>query len=100
VEIGFGTDLLGDSFDHQSEEFIVRSGVESIRETIKSATKVNAKILNREGELGVIQEGAIADLLLLNDDPFEQPRVLQNQGEHMPVIIKFGKVYKNTLRTT
>jgi len=97
VEIGFGTDLLGDSFDHQSREFIVRSDVESFRDTLLSATKINAKIVKQEGKLGVIQENAIADLLMLDSDPFEDQNVLQDQGCHMPLIIKAGEVVKNTL---
>lgn len=97
VQIGLGTDLLGDSFDHQSREFVVRSEIESSRETIRSATRVNAKILNQEGQLGVIQEGAIADVLLLQGNPFTEPEVLQNQGEKIPIIIKAGKIVKNSL---
>lgn len=97
VEIGLGTDLLGDSYGHQSREFIVRSEVESFRDTLRSATRVNAKILQREDELGVIKEGAIADMLLVNGDPFQNPQILQNQGKDMLVIIKSGKVIKNTL---
>lgn len=97
VQVGLGTDLLGDSFDHQSREFIVRSEVEPVREAIRSATIVNAKILNRANELGVIKKDAIADVLLLSGNPFEEPDVLQYQGKYMPVIIKSGNVYKNTI---
>lgn len=97
VEIGLGTDLLGDSFEHQSREFEVRAAIESFRDTLRSATKVNAKILQREGDLGVIQDGATADLLLLERDPFKHPSVIQHQGREMPIIMKAGKLVKNSL---
>lgn len=97
VEIGLGTDLLGDSFEHQSREFEVRAAIEGFRDTLRSATKINARILQREGELGVIKEGAIADLILLERNPLLDPSVLQHQGRDMPVILKSGKAVKNEL---
>lgn len=97
VKLGLGTDLLGDSFDHQSREFLVRSQVERPAQILHSATRVNAEILGREGELGVIATGAIADLLLLDGNPLEDLSVLQDQGAHMPVIVKQGAIVKNRL---
>ena len=97
VKLGFGTDLLGNSFEHQSREFEIRRQAQPIRDVIRSATKLNAEILQQEGELGVIKEGAIADLLLIEKNPFESPDVLQGQGAHIPLIMKGGKIYKNNL---
>lgn len=97
VKLGFGTDLLGDSFGHQSREFLIRSEVETPREVIRSATRLNAEILNRSGRLGEISEGAIADILLLDGNPFDDVNVLQEQGAAMPLIMKSGKLYKNLL---
>lgn len=97
VKIGFGTDLLGDSFDHQSEEFLVRSEVESARETIKSATKINAELLNQSETLGCIAEGYTADLILLNENPFDDVHVLLNERGEMKLIMKDGEIIKNSL---
>ena len=98
VKLGFGTDLLGDSFDQQSREFLIRAEVESPREIIRSATKINAQILQREGDLGVIAEGATADILALDGNPLDDLTVLTNgQGQHIPVIMKAGRLYKNEL---
>ena len=98
VKLGFGTDLLGDSFDQQSREFLIRAEVESPREIIRSATKINAQILQREGDLGVIAEGATADILVLDGNPLDDLTVLTNgQGQHIPVIMKAGRLYKNEL---
>lgn len=98
VKLGLGTDLLGDAFGHQSREFLIRSEVESPREVLHSATRINAEILNRSGRLGEISEGAAADILLVDRNPYGDLGVLQEQGAHMPMIMKAGKVYKNTLR--
>ncbi len=97
VQIGLGTDLLGDNFDEQSRELLIRSEIESPREIINSATRINAEILRQEGQLGEISEGAIADILLVDGNPLEDLRLLQNQGEHIHLIMKQGKIFKNTL---
>lgn len=97
VKLGFGTDLLGDSFDHQSREFLVRAQVETPAQVLHSATRVNAEILGQSGNLGVIAAGAIADMILLDGNPLEDLTVLQEQGAHIPLIIKQGGIMKNQL---
>lgn len=98
VRIGFGTDLLGESFDQQSREFLIRSQAETPAQILDSATRINAEILCQSGLLGVVQPGAIADLVLVDDNPLDDLSVLQDQGQHMPLIIKGGEVFKNRLR--
>ena len=54
VRLGFGTDLLGETHDEQSREFLIRSEIQPAHEVIASATRINAEILQREDELGVV----------------------------------------------
>ena len=58
VEMGFGTDLMGELNEAQSEEFLIRSRVLPNVEILKSATSVNARILQQENRLGVIAAGS------------------------------------------
>ena len=97
VKLGFGTDLLGDSFDHQSREFLIRSQGESPAQILHSATQINAEILRQTDQLGVIKTGAIADMLVLDRNPLADLSVLQDQGKHIPVIVKDGAIIKNLL---
>jgi imidazolonepropionase-like amidohydrolase len=48
------------------------------------------------GELGVVKEGALADLLLVDGNPLEDVKVV-GELQNLRVIIKDGQVYKNTL---
>lgn len=50
-----------------------------------------------DGPLGVISEGAYADLLLVDGNPFEDITVLENPDENFDIIMKDGVIYKNTL---
>ena len=58
--IGFGTDLLGETHAFQGEEFLIRREVMRPIDIIRSATVVNAALLQRPEELGVVRPGALA----------------------------------------
>jgi len=45
----------------------------------------------------VVQTGALADLLLVEGDPIANIKVLEDSGKNLVVIMKDGKVYKNSL---
>jgi imidazolonepropionase-like amidohydrolase len=71
-------------------------------EVLKMATADNAELLALSGlrspytgKLGVIQEGALADLLLVDGDPIANIKLLDDPGKNILVIMKDGKIYKN-----
>lgn len=97
VAIGFGTDLLGYMHDDQSNEFSLRLPAMSAIEILQSATSVNARLLGREGRIGVIARGAIADLIVVEGDPTVDVTLLQQQGARMPVVMKAGRFVRNRL---
>jgi imidazolonepropionase-like amidohydrolase len=97
VSVGFGTDLLGAMQAQQSSEFTIRAEVLPAAEVLRSATSVNAALLNAEGDLGVVAPGAFADLLVVDGDPLADLALLQDQGAHLPVIMKGGSLIKQVL---
>jgi imidazolonepropionase-like amidohydrolase len=97
VKIGFGTDLLGPLRDLQTLEFEIRAEVLPALEIIRSATTTAAEVLGQSGNLGVVKIGAAADLLLVDGDPTADVTLLGRDGQHLTVIMKGGRVVKNTL---
>jgi imidazolonepropionase-like amidohydrolase len=97
LPMGFGTDLLGETHDQQSREFEIRARVLSPAEVIRSATVVNAEILNRAGELGVVAPGARADLLVVDGDPLSDLSRLAEPEKHLAAIVKDGRFVANRL---
>ena len=95
--MGFGTDLLGESQRLQSDEFRIRREVLSAQEVIQCATTTAAEVLNQVGQLGRIQEGALADILLVDGDPYRDLSCLLGQGEHIGLIMKGGVIEHNDL---
>jgi imidazolonepropionase-like amidohydrolase len=92
VNIAFGTDLLGRMHRHQSDEFRIRGQVQSAADVLRSATITGAALLGREGELGVIAEGAIADVLLTDGNPLQDTEVLAQPDKHLRMVIQDGRV--------
>jgi len=97
VKMAYGTDLLGELHKYQSEEFLIRAEALPALEVLRSATTVAAELLRQEGKLGVLAPGAFADLIAIDGNPLDELGLLQEQGKHIPLIIKGGRIVKNTL---
>jgi imidazolonepropionase-like amidohydrolase len=107
VKVAFGTDLLFNPAGTRKENLMLTrmARVYSNVEVLKIATSGNCELFARSGprnpykeaKLGVIQEGAWADVLLVDGDPTKDINVLADPQRNFVVIIKDGTVYKNTL---
>jgi imidazolonepropionase-like amidohydrolase len=62
-------------------------------ETLVAATKQGGEIMGRPGELGVVREGALADLLLVDGDPLADIAILQDRAA-IRMIMKDGQLHK------
>jgi imidazolonepropionase-like amidohydrolase len=98
VPVAYGTDLLGPLQEEQSREFVLRAQVLSPLEIIRSATKVGAQVLRKEGELGCLRAGALADLLVVDGNPLKDIGVMQSPEKSFAVIMKGGRFHRNRLR--
>jgi imidazolonepropionase-like amidohydrolase len=92
VPIGYGTDLLGETHVFQGEEFTIRARAMRPIDVIRSATVVNAALLERTGELGAVAPGALADLLLLDGDPVRDLSLLASHGERIALVMRGGEI--------
>jgi imidazolonepropionase-like amidohydrolase len=92
VEVGLGTDLLGEAGAFQSRELSLRAEIEPAAEVLRSATAVNARLLGREGDLGVVAEGASADLLVVDGDPTVDVSLLEGEGRHLRAVVRRGEL--------
>jgi imidazolonepropionase-like amidohydrolase len=97
VKVGFGTDLLGETYLQQCREFSIRKQVFSPLEILRQATSVNADILLRKDTLGCIKVGAHADLLVVDGDPLKDIELLAASGKHLRLIMRAGELVRNEL---
>ena len=50
-----------------------------------------------DGKLGVVEQGALADLLLVDGNPLENINLIADPAKNFKIIMKDGKIYKNAL---
>lgn len=100
VKLCYGTDCLGGMQRHQLREFAIRAQVQPAIEVIRAATVNAAELLGRPGQLGVIGEGAHADLVVVDGDPLADISVLVPDDGVQPAVIQGGKVVSGSLSRT
>jgi imidazolonepropionase-like amidohydrolase len=107
IKTAFGTDILFDAeaAATQGAQLATLLRWYTPAEVLKMATADNAQLLALsgkrspyDGRLGVVAEGALADLLLVDGDPLANIQLLGDPATSLVVIVKDGKVYKNALR--
>ena len=49
-------------------------------------------------KLGLVEEGALADLLLVDGDPIADIKLIEDPEKNLLVIMKDGRIYKNAMR--
>ena len=106
IKTAFGTDVLFDA------RLATRQGAQLAKlvrwytpgEALKMATGDNGELLALSGlvnpypgKLGVVEEGALADLLLVDGNPVENIKLIEDPDKNFVVIMKDGRIFKNLL---
>ena len=107
VKTAFGTDIIFDpELAAKHGKFLTKlKNWYTPYEILKMATSTNAELVKMcgprdpypEGALGVIEEGAYADMILVDGNPLEDIDLVADAEKNFVVIMKDGVIYKNTL---
>jgi imidazolonepropionase-like amidohydrolase len=106
IKTAFGTDVLFAPAlaERQGAMLVSLTRWYKPAEALIMATSTNAELLGLSGlrnpypgRLGVVEEGALADLLLVDGNPIENVRLIEDPAKNFLVIMKGGKIYKNLL---
>jgi imidazolonepropionase-like amidohydrolase len=107
IKTAWGTDILfsADIAVTQGGQLAKMVRWYSAAEALQMATSVNAELLALSGlrspypgKLGVVEEGALADLLLVDGNPLENIELISEPAKNFLVIMKDGKIYQNLIR--
>lgn len=107
IKTAWGTDILfnAENAAHQGEQLTKMVRWFTPAEALKMATADNAELLALSGlrspypgRLGVVAEGALADLLLVDGDPIANIKLIETPEKNFVVIMKDGKIYKNVFK--
>lgn len=107
VKVAFGTDLFSRTRTSRTENAVLpRFGqIYSNAEVLRIATSGNCELFARSGRrnpyrqaaLGVIREGAWADLLLVRGNPLDDLRLLEDHAQNLLLIVKDGVIHRNLM---
>jgi imidazolonepropionase-like amidohydrolase len=106
IKTAFGTDALFDARIARRQGAMLATLVRwyTPAEALKMATADNGELMALSGfinpypgKLGVVEEGALADLLLVDGNPLENLNLVADPDKNFLVIMKDGGIYKNTL---
>jgi imidazolonepropionase-like amidohydrolase len=95
-QIGSGSDLLGDMQAQRTVELELKGQVMKPMEVLLSATRVNAELFRMEKDIGSVEPGKYADLIVVQGNPLQDLRVFQNP-DNLHLIMKGGTAYKRVL---
>ena len=106
LKTAWGTDILFDPQMTANQGAILTTLAQwySPVEILKMATAVNGELMAMSGprnpypgKLGVVEEGALADLILVDGDPLEDLKLIADPEKNFVLIMKDGRVVKNAL---
>lgn len=106
IKTAFGTDILFSPAlaAKQANGLVDLTRWYTPAEALIMATSVNGELLALSGprnpypgKLGVVEEGALADLLLVDGNPLENISLVADPEKSFLIIMKDGRIYKNTL---
>ncbi|WP_247819300.1 amidohydrolase family protein [Bradyrhizobium sp. 40] len=104
IKTAFGTDILFSKAlaEHQGQGIVDLTRWFTPAEALAMATSANGELLALSGarnpypgKLGVVEEGALADLLLVDGNPLEDIRLIADPENKFVVIMKDGIIYKD-----
>ena len=93
LRIASGSDLLGPMQPRKGAELACQASVMGAMEAIVAATRTNAALMRLENEVGTLEEGKRADLILLSGDPLQDPGLFADPA-NIPLVVKDGVVMK------
>lgn len=100
VKIGMGCDFvndatMGSTYDHASMEFErMKAAGFSAMEIIQAATRTNAELLMMQDRVGTLEQGKLADLILVEGNPLDDITLLCDAG-HVKTVLQDGRVVKD-----
>ena len=106
LKLAWGTDVLfsASNATRQGALLVLMSRWFTPAEVLAMATGTNAELLALSGprnpypgKLGVVAEGALADLLLVDGNPLDNLKLIETPDQSLVLIMKGGIVYKNLL---
>ena len=96
LKICSGSDVLASMQPFKAMELGLKAEVLGSHEALLSATRTNAELFGMADQIGTVESGKLADLILVNGDPLANVAILQDAA-NVALVMRGGRVFKNLL---
>jgi imidazolonepropionase-like amidohydrolase len=94
LKICSGSDVLASMQPFKAMELSLKATVLGAHEAILSATRTNAELFALSDHIGTVEEGKLADLILVDGQPLDDVALLQDAARVL-VVMRAGRIYKH-----
>ena len=98
VKIGSGSDIIGPFQYLKGREFIFKAEVMTPMEAIVSATRTNAELIGMLDQLGTLEPGKLADLIVVDGNPLEDLALFEHGLERVVLVMREGRIVKDIMK--
>lgn len=96
IKIGSGSDMVGSGQPFKAMELELKAKVMGPMKALLASTRENAKLMKMENQIGTVEPGKIADLILVEGNPLNDMSIFQDRS-NLKIILQNGNFVKNTL---
>ena len=97
VKIGSGSDIIGPLQHLKGRELALKAEVMGAMGAIVSATRTNAEMMGLSDQIGTIERGKLADLIVLDGNPLKDMTLFEKGLEKIVMVMKGGKIFKSLI---
>jgi imidazolonepropionase-like amidohydrolase len=94
LRIGSGSDVLAEMQGEKGKEIACQARVMGAMNAIIAATRINAALVRMQDEIGTLETGKRADLIVLDNDPLGDPGIF-GEPDHVRLVMLGGEVVKD-----
>ena len=98
VNVGYGTDLCWSPKTYQGDGLMIHEKVCGSVEALRHATVNNAKIVRMEGQIGQLIEGAFADIVVLDANPYDGLACFSQTNNKVVGVVQSGRAVRDDLQ--
>ena len=93
VNVASGSDVYGADANRKAMELELKAAIMGPAMAIISATKTNSNLVGMGNEIGTLEEGKLADVIVVDGNPLEDITILQDEKK-IPIVIQGGRIVK------
>jgi len=98
VNVGYGTDLCWSPKTYQGDGLLIHQKVCGPVEALRHATVNNAKVVRMPGQIGEVSEGAFADILVVDANPYDGLECFAQYDNKVVAVIQSGRAVRDDLQ--